>query len=72
VCGFLLAEFAEFLKFQTLGSVLFVLIGLVIQIVAHSAFQVDKIVLRHTSIKIINDIFPRSGIRLGRKLLKDL
>lgn len=45
--GFLFAELAEFLQFQALGRVFFVLLGLIIQIMANRTFHVNQIVLRH-------------------------
>lgn len=45
--SFLFAEFAEFLQFQALGRVLFILFGLIIQIMADCAFQIYKMILGH-------------------------
>ncbi len=42
----------ELLELQAFFSVLFVLPGLVIQIMADRAFQVDKIILGHFKLKI--------------------
>ena len=50
VQSFLFAEFAEFLQFQTLGGIFFILLGLVIQIMANRAFQVYEIILGHNQI----------------------
>jgi hypothetical protein len=53
--SFLFAEFAEFLQLQTFLGILFVLIGLVIQIMADCALHVDKVVLGHKTIERFND-----------------
>ena len=44
----LFAEFAKLFELQAFLGVLFVLVGLVIQIMADRAFQIDEVVLGHS------------------------
>ena len=43
----LFAELAELLELQAFLGVLFVLVGLVIQIMADRAFHIDQVILGH-------------------------
>lgn len=47
VQGLFFAELAKLLEFQAFGSVLLVLVGLVIQVLADRALHIDEVVLGH-------------------------
>ena len=50
--GFFLVKLAVLHQFQTLGSVLFVLFGLIVQVVADCAFQIYEMILTHSDLSV--------------------